>query len=273
VWFYLWFRNRPEEKATVNAAELDMIREGRPDREAGHAHVPWMQLFTSRNLWMLCLMYFCAAYGWYFNITYLPRFLEQQHGVAPTSLLGAIYKGGPLWVGAIACLWGGYLSDRYIRRTGNLKWGRRLFGVTGHSLCALCYLACLAAPNAFTFFVAISLAAFFNDLIMGPAWACCQDIGKRYAAIVAGAMNTVGNLGGAVAGWATGTILEQTLASYAASQGASVELLSESQRAAGLFPGYQINFLVFAGVYVLAVIFWFQVDATKPVVAEGSDKQ
>ena len=61
---------------------------------------------------------------------------------------------------------------------------------------------------AFTFFLAISLAAFWNDLTMGAAWATCQDIGKRYAAIVAGCMNTIGNLGGAAAGWITGAIVK-----------------------------------------------------------------
>ena len=40
---------------------------------------------------------------------------------------------------------------------------------------------------------------------MGSAWAACQDVGKKHAAIVAGCMNTVGNLGGAVATWLTGT--------------------------------------------------------------------
>src|SRR5262249_11975364 len=159
------------------------------------------------NLWCLCLMYFCAAYGWYFNITLLPRFLETQYGVSDQSALGAIYKGGPLLLGAMTCLIGGFLSDRFIRRTGNRKWGRLLFGVIGHSLCALCYLACLFLPNlasslpgkAFLFTLSISLAAFWNDLTMGSAWAVCQDIGRRYAAIVAGFMNMVGNFGGSMA--------------------------------------------------------------------------
>jgi MFS family permease len=213
-------------------------------------------------------MYFCAAYGWYFNITYLPTFLEQQHGVEKDSLVGALYKGGPLWLGAVACLGGGFLTDWFIRRTGNRKWGRRLFGVIGHSLCALCYLACLATNSAFTFFLAISLAAFFNDMTMGAAWATCQDIGRRYAAIVAGAMNTIGNLGGAVAGFVTAAILNGSLSAHAASLDRPVDQLTAAEKAAGLLPGYHLNFLSFAAVYLLAVFFWFLVDATRPVAPE-----
>jgi MFS family permease len=168
-------------------------------------------------------------------------------------------------MGAITCLLGGWLSDRFIRRTGNRKWGRRLFGVIGHALCAVCYAACLITPNAFTFFLAISLAAFWNDLTMGAAWATCQDIGQRYAAIVAGCMNTIGNLGGAAAGWATGAILQAALASRAAAEGVAVDQLDAATKTAALGAGYQINFLVFSGVYVLAVLFWLRIDPTRPV--------
>ncbi len=270
ILFSLWFRNRPEEKTGINAAELHLIRAGKVGQEAGHAHVPWGRLLTNVNLWTLCLMYFCASYGWYFNITYLHRFLEQQYAVDPASLVGAIYKGGPLWLGALACLAGGFLTDRFIRQTGNRKWGRRLFGVIGHGLCGLCYLACLAAPSAFAFFLAISLAAFFNDLTMGPAWAVCQDIGRRYAAIVAGCMNTIGNLGGFVANLVTGEILARALDSYATAHGVAASDLSAADKAAGLLPGYQINFVSFMIVYLLAVLLWLRIDSTQPVVPEDA---
>lgn len=271
VAFALWFRNRPAEKPEVNDAEKDLINAGRTDTEAAHANVPWLRLFTSVNLWALCLMYFCAAYGWYFNITYLPRFLETQLGVSPDSVLGAIYKGGPLWMGAITCLLGGWLTDRIIRQTGNRRWGRRILGIVGHSLCAVCYFACLfTGSSAFLFFLAVSLAAFWNDLTMGSSWAICQDIGKRHAAIVAGCMNTIGNLGGAAAGWATGTIIGMAQESYAVSLGLGVKQLDEAQAAAGALPGYYINFAVFAAVYLVAVMLWFRIDATEPVLTDDA---
>jgi MFS family permease len=270
ILFAVWFRNRPEEKASVNQAELDLIRRGRLEEVHTGTWALLRRLITSRNLWLLCLMYFCGAYGWYFNITYLPTFLEEQYGVPRGSLIGALYKGGPLWMGAITCLAGGWLSDRFIRRTGSRKWGRRLFGVIGHALCGVCWLCCLITPNLFTFFLAISFAAFFNDLTMGAAWATCQDIGRRYAAVVAGCMNTIGNLGGAAAGWITGLILKQSLAAHAASLALPVDKLSNAQKAAGLIPGYQINFVTFGAVYLIAVVFWLGIDSTRPVVPEKS---
>lgn len=274
LWCFLfsrWFRNRPEQNASVNKAELALIQAGRVDLGAGHAHVPWLRLLRNRNLWALCLMYFCSAYGWYFNITYLPHFLGQR-GVDRHSVLGAVYKGGPLWFGACACLLGGWLTDWFIRRTGSRKWGRRLFGVGGHGLCALCcFLAFLYPADAFSVFLFISLAAFWNDLTMGAAWASCQDIGQRYAAIVASCMNFIGNLGGAVVGKVTGLILRQTLAAQAAGVGVGVEQLTLAQRSEAELFGYRITFFMFGIAYLLAVMLWFYFDPTKPIVPDEAE--
>jgi MFS family permease len=278
--FSFWFRNHPNQKKSVNDAELELIQVGRTGTEQGHGNTPWVKLLTDRNLWALCLMYFCASYAWYFNINYLPTYLGEQHGVKTDDVLGAIYKGGPLWMGALACLLGGYLTDWFIRRTGDLKWGRRWFGLIGHGLCALCYLACMAAPTALTFFLAISFAAFFNDLTMGASWATCQDIGRRYSATVAGCMNTIGNLGGAVGTFVTGLILTLAVSAYERAHGIAIDALQASNDAAerlagdealraAHWPGYQLSLLSFAGVYFLAVLLWLCIDATKPVVDDA----
>jgi nitrate/nitrite transporter NarK len=269
VLFALWFRNRPEEKSTVNAAELALIRADGGAAEAAHKGIPWGRMLRSKNLWLLCFMYFCQAYGWYFYITYLPRFLEAQHGVAKTSLLGAVYKGGPLWLGAAGCLLGGFLTDWYIRRTGNRRWGRRLFGIIGHSGSAVCFLIAPLAPSAFWFFLAISSAGFCCDLTMGAAWATCQDIGRRYAAIVAGFMNMIGNLGGAAASYGSGYILDLALEHHAAQLGVAVEQLSEIQKNAGMLPGYHINFCIFASACAVGAACWSLIDATRPVAPEA----
>jgi len=269
--FAWWFRNRPDQKESVNEAELKLIRSGQQGAEAGHADTPWFKLLTDRNLWALCLMYFCASYAWYFNINYLPTCLEEQYGIRGGNVLGAIYKGGPLWMGAVACLLGGFLTDWFIRRTGDRKWGRRWFGLIGHGLCAVCYLACAEARSAVGFFLAISFAAFFNDLTMGAAWATCQDIGRRYSATVAGCMNTIGNAGGAVGTFMVGFLLARAVTAYEHSHALSIAALNDPDVAKQALKdahlaGYHLNLLTFAGVYFLAAILWFFIDATRPVV-------
>ena len=105
---------------------------------------------------------------------------------------------------------------------------------------------------------------------MGSSWATCQDIGGRYAAIVAGCMNTIGNLGGAAAGFATGAILDYTLGLHAAELHTPVDKLTAAEKVVGLTPGYEINFICFGLVYLVAVACWFKIDASKPVAPDPS---
>ncbi len=266
VLFTRWFRNRPEEKPEVNAAELALIRSGRgAETPAEHRSVPWRHIITNGNFLALCVMYATQAYGWYFNITYLPQFLEKQYHLPNSSLLGALYKGGPLWMGAIGCLLGGIITDAIIRRTGNRRLGRRFCGWIGHSLCVVCFLICPIAPNAFVFFAVVSLAAFFTDLTVASAWATCQDIGGRYAAIVGAFMNMGAGLCGALAGWATGSILEGAIAGRAAQLGVAVTALTPEQLNAALLHGYHVNFYCFAALYAVAFLCWFKIDSTRPI--------
>jgi MFS family permease len=236
-------RHPPLDKDPFAAEEELLAEEGQ-----SHTNVPWGQLLSSTNLWCLCLMYFCSSYGWYFNITWLPKYLNVTYGVSQEShgfWTMSLLSGAPLLLGAMACLFGGLLTDAFIRRTGDRKWGRRLFGAVGHGVCALCYFASLAASSPWLFVLAIALAAFWNDLTMGAAWASCLDIGGRFSGIVSGCMNTIGNLGGAAAGITTGLVLQRFKPH-----------------------GWTVNFLVFGGVYILAMLFWLRFDATKPVAAD-----
>jgi MFS family permease len=161
----------------------------------------------------------------------------------------SLLAGAPLLAGYLACLVGGLLTDAFIRRTGDRKWGRRLFGVVGHGVCALCYFLSLAASSPELFVLAIALASFWNDLTMGSAWASCLDIGRQYSGIVSGCMNTVGNLGGAAAGVITGLVLD---------------VFKGQGRPAA--QAWTVNFVLFGSVYVAASLLWLRFDATRPVV-------
>ena len=232
--------------------------------KGGHA-LPWRLLLTTRSTWLLGLMYSCASFSWYFNITYISRYLETQHGVAPTSISGALLKGGPLLLGGVGCLIGGYWTDFLLRRFRHRRWARRIPAMIGHGLCGLCYLAVLQADSAWTAALAIALAAFSNDLMMGAAWATCQDIGQRHTAVVAGWMNMLGNFGGAISGWTIGTILEMSVASQAAAEHVEVVALTMSAKQTALSHGYVIVFFAFTAVSFVAMFAWLFVNPEQPL--------
>ena len=122
-------------------------------------------------------------------------------------------------------------------QTGIQNW----VGTVGHGVCAGFYFLALTASSPWMFVLYIGLAAFWNDITMGSAWASCIDIGGRYSGIVSGCMNMIGNLGGAIAGTATGWVLDLY----------------------GKETGWTINFVSFGMVYVAAMFFWLRFDATK----------
>lgn len=254
--------DRPAEGLPISTSDAP------PAATESHA-VPWRDLLTSPNMWAICLMYFGTSFGWYFNITYLPTYLEQRYDVLPTSTLGALYKGGPLWIGAAGCLLGGFLGDRLARHWNNRRRARVLIGVAGHSLAAMCWFIAPHASTAQLFFLAVSMTAFFNDLTLSSAWATCQDVGGRHTAVVSAWMNTVGTFGAAAAGWLTGWLVERAIAARAAQLDIAVDALDKQTKNLAAIPGYESSFLAYAIVYLVTAALWTLINPAKPVVRDA----
>lgn len=266
VWclvFIWWFRNKPGEHPSVNAAEDNLINAGK--QQGGHDGVPWSKIFGSRNVWALCLMYTVTNFNWYFLMYYLPGTLKAQfpdwNKTNEGMLLLALLGGAPLLVGMGGCFLGGVLTDWYIKRTGDRKWGRRIFGIVGYGLAGVCYLtATFFTSDLVVFAGCLILVGFTNDLIMAPSWASAQDIGRRYSAIVSGTMNMIGNLGAALGNFVTGLILAAYTVKVA-TDGVEKEVVQSG--------GYVVCFTLFAVVYGLGALSWLLIDPTKPVAVEA----
>jgi hypothetical protein len=127
--------------------------------------------------------------------------------------------------------------------------------MAGYAGAGVCYLVAAGVywywPNdLWPFAIMLMLMGFCNDLIMAPAWATCQDIGRQYAATVSGTMNMFGNLVGAVSGiFFTGMVMTSDL--------------SQGQKILACFGTY-------AAVYFAGVGLWLLIDASKPIVPEAA---
>jgi MFS family permease len=186
-----WFRDDPRDHPAVNAAERALIGSDPP---APHPAVPWAVLARSASLRALCAMYFCAIYGWYFYITWLPTYLLRARGFDLRAV--GWLAAAPLLAIAAGSLAGGALSDALVRRLG-LRRGLRVPGLVGLPLAALAVLGAVASPSPLAAALLLAAAAGLAALGMAPAWAACLAIGDRHAGVVSGAMNSFGNLGGA----------------------------------------------------------------------------
>ena len=226
-----WFRDTPEAKSSVGSAELNLIREHRA-ASGREANVPWGVLLTSRNVWALCGMYSGYTWGLYFYIQWLPTYLEQARGLDLPEI--GPMAAAVLVSGAVANLLGGWISDRLIPTLG-IRAARRIPAISG-LLSAGVFLA-LAATVANDTLALVFLGLSFGsaELILAVTWATCMDIGGPAAGVVSGTMNSLGQIGGALAPWLIGLMVERT-------------------------GSWEPPLLVSAAYYVVSAVLWLMVE-------------
>ena len=97
--WYAWYRDDPAPHPSVGAEERQHIESGR-SASPGHRldGATLRAVLSDRNLLALCLMYFTQAYGFYFNITWLPTYLARDRGltVERLGLMAGVLAGLPL---------------------------------------------------------------------------------------------------------------------------------------------------------------------------------
>ncbi len=231
VFWRRWFQDDPANHPAVNAAELEIIRDG-----LGPEHpprLPWSALL-SPNLLMICMMYFCMAYTLYFNLTWLPTYLREARGFS-VSQAGWI-AGIILLTGACGSFLGGRLTDHLVKTRG-LRIGRRI-GVVTLPLSGALLVAAAQAENPVLASILLAATLGVADLNVSSCWSMCHDVGGESAGTVSGAMNTFGNIGGAISPLVVGYAVQW-------------------------WGSWTVPFYVTAGVYVLGGALTFLIDPTK----------
>jgi MFS family permease len=238
IFFYRWYRDNPRDNPKVNDAELRLLRGA--DKLAGsHGNVPWGKLIRSRTVWFLCAQYFCLSYGWYFYITWLPTYLrEVRHLELGQS---AVLAGLPLFLGGLGSLTCGILSAPITRFTHSVAATRKLMACIGFTGASLLLVLSVNLQNPVAAMIAMGFASFSNDLVMPGAWGACMDVGGKYAGTLSGAMNMMGNVGGAMCPIAIGFILTWTHRNWDA------------------------TFYVSAAIYFMGSFFWLFLDPVTPL--------
>jgi MFS family permease len=235
-----WFRDLPEDHPAVSAAELKLIQEARGDVDQSH-RIPWPAMFSNANLAFICLMYFAYGYGLYFYITWLPTYLLEARGFSKDSTMWLAAL--PWIISAPAFRFGGWMTDWLAHRTGNLKLARCGVGVAGYAASALVLLVVAQIQDRLVAALLLALALAFQTTTVSAAWAVCLDVGRKYAGIVTGFMNTVGNIGGAIAPVVVGYAVKN-------------------------FGSWTLPFYVMAVVFAFGVVMWLLVDPNRSVIGE-----
>jgi sugar phosphate permease len=238
VWAVCWFiyyRDTPEEHAGVNPAERELIGGG--IKRKGTGPVPWRQILSHGNLWVLAVMYFFYNYNLNVYQDWFPTYLRQSKGMTLAQM--GIYASLPLMAGVIGDLGGGWFSDILLRRTGNVNLARRWPAIGGFLLSAAATVPAVLAHDPKVSVACYCVAFFGLEWTVGISWAVPLDIGGDYAGSVSAVMNMLGNVGGAVAA----TVVTYTAAHY----------------------GWNVPFLMTAGLCLIAATLYLKIDASRKV--------
>ena len=231
-----WFHNDPAEHPGVSSDELALIQSGR-HIETHRKATPWMALITNRNIWALSAMYSGYTWGLYFYIQWLPTYLQNERGVE----LGDVgpVAAAVLLCGAVANLLGGWLSDRLTPKFG-LKIARRLPAMAGLLVAAVFVALAAVLTNDTLALVCLGISFGASELILAITWATCLDIGGSNAGVVSGAMNSLGQIGGALAPWLIGLMVDRT-------------------------GSWQLPLLISAAYYVVSASMWLLVEPDRVI--------
>jgi sugar phosphate permease len=243
--FYLLYQNLPERHARVNQEELARIRgrdvdgEIKPITLHQQLATPWKTIFRSANMWYIAAGYCCFYYGTYFFMTWFPTYLVDYRHLSLKTV--GVWASLPLLAGMVGDIVGGTLTDKVYRRTGKLKFARRIVAAPAMLASGVCLIPAATAHSAWTAILCLTASLFFLELVISPAWAVPMDVGGEYSGTVCGVMNMAGSLAASLSPIIFGALVQRGF--------------------------WVLPFFISAGVLLTGALIWaFLIDAEKLVI-------
>jgi sugar phosphate permease len=240
IWAAAWFwyyRDTPDEHHSVNAQERELIRSSLELARGSRSmqSIPWKRIVASPQMWILSSMYFCYAYNLAVYLVWFPKYLNDHRGFNLHRM--GLYSSLLLLAGTAGDIFGGWISDLWAKRAGDLRTARRMVGAAGFFVSGLSIVPACLTKNSMTCVWLSCLAIFALESTVGVSWAITLDIGGDSAGSVSAVMNTCGNVGGAIA---------SALSAYLV-----------------MLHGWNAPFLVMAALSGLATVLYLQINASK----------
>ena len=199
LWLLPWLLITPkrlQEKAEVIAA--------RP-KTASKEKI--RSLLTNRNLWGICIGFFCFDYYWYLLVTWLPDYLVTVRGMGV--MKAGIYSALPFLVFGASQPIGGWISDRLVQKGYDETLTRKMIVTISFAT------GLLLIPAAKVESADAALAYIMGGCLVGLGAGNLQVILQSCAppnevGLWTGIENFIGNLAGVIAPIATGYIIKLT---------------------------------------------------------------
>jgi MFS family permease len=210
IWYLFWLplvTSFPAEHKSISAAERELIAKDRSPVDANESP-PWRQLLSSSAVWAIIVAHFCANWGTYVLLAWLPTYVNRGLGVdfAAIGVLSAI----PYAVAFVGFSLTGALADRLLRIGWQPTRVRKFMQTIGFGGPCLMLLLVGYVETAPTAILLMSLGNLFLSFSAGGFAVNHLDVAPRHAGTLMGLSNTAGTIPGIVGVAASGFILAQT---------------------------------------------------------------
>ncbi len=208
IWMAVWvwfFRDDPRAHPRMSGAELERLDVGRKPA-AERPNVPWLSL--ARRVLPVTAVDFC--YGWtlWLFLSWIPSFFFQNFHLNLKN--SALFSAGVFLSGVVGDTLGGVISDRILKRTGNLRAARCRVIATGLFGGFVFMIPVVLVHDLTVVALCLSLAFFFVELVVAPIWAVPMDIAPRYAGSASGIMNFGFGMAGIISPFVFGYTIDLT---------------------------------------------------------------
>ncbi len=211
VWWAMY--REPHESRTVNQAELDYIALGgglAPPVGRGKTGFSWARvraLLSYRQMWGACLGQFGGNSTLVFFLTWFPTYLATERHMGWIKI--GFFAVMPFIAAAVGVMFGGWISDELLKRTGSANIARKLPIIAGLLGASTIISANYVDSDAAV--IAILSVAFFAQGMTGLGWTLISDIApKNLMGLTGGVFNFAANLAGIATPLVIGFIVAAT---------------------------------------------------------------
>jgi len=209
VWWGLY--HEPHESRSVNQAELDLIAAGgglgASSKRIVFSGANIRALLSHRQIWGACIGQFGGNSTLVFFLTWFPTYLATERQMAWLKV--GFFAVMPFLAAAVGVIFGGWASDKLLKKTGSANLARKLPMIAG-LLGASTIIAANYVPSD-ALVIAVMSVAFFSQGMTGLGWTLISDIApKNLAGLTGGVFNLFANLAGIVTPIVIGLIVGAT---------------------------------------------------------------
>lgn len=205
AWLGIWaltFTEFPKDHPRITALELAAL----PPPAARAAGIPWRGLL--KRMAPVTVVYFC--YGWtlWLFLSWIPQYFQHSQGLDLKQ--SALFASGVFFAGVLGDTLGGMLTDKLLKRTGNLSRARSSMVSVCMFLSMLSLIPLMFTHNPKISLMWLSAGFFFSELTIGPMWAIPMDIAPNHSGTASGIMNTGSALAAIISPVVGGFIIDLT---------------------------------------------------------------